>query len=122
MLAPWEDFPNPIYDLTKIYDLTQNLIVGEFLFYGSFNLSGMNFQTLCMRYLWTVLYSKVRQKFQFSKLALYARSDGKFADRIFTLRRLTLNEISFPAPFSKLFRRYVVLVTATEFSKPWITV
>lgn len=29
---------------------------------------------------------------------------------------------SFPAPFSKLFLRYVVLVTATDFTKPWITV
>lgn len=75
----------------------------------------------CTHHLFIFLYSGVRSCSNFPyQLCAHALIEN--SRTLFSLYAGSHTTSSFPAPFSKLFLRYVVLVTATDFTKPWITV
>ena len=95
-------------------------IVGEFLFHTDGNLFGMNSKyTTPITSAFSCIQESVQDPiFQVSFVrTLSLKIPGPYFH--FTQAH---TQRGFPAPFSKLFLRYVVLVTARDFTKPWITV
>ena len=95
-------------------------IVGGFYFYTGGYLFGMSSKHTSPI---ASSFSCVQQSmFQFFHIRSVRTLPLKIRGPFHFTQAHTQRVFSFPAPFSKLFLRYVVLVTATDFTKPWITV